>query len=223
MADEKMNADPSWGTFVTYMAMMVAFWFLVSKISVPHQSFYRILAHECRTQLTAAVGLTPGLDSNVTTAQGLDIKVLFADEASTKRVYLWAVPYCLVWGVVVVLLVKFLNKLPDWLKRHGKAIGFTFLLAIFSAIIFQSTWKLEYRAQLVQTMRGKDLPPQNDWDFGQATALMIWLVVVPEPLAVLTVICTCRPLSEIPKVLTDVREMEEPPSCNIRKEYCGRG
>jgi hypothetical protein len=153
-----------------------------------------MLAHGCRTQPTAAVGLTPGLNSNVTTAQGLDIKPYFGDEVSAKQAFLRVLPYYLVCGVVFVLLVIFKNKLPGWLRRHGKATGWTFLQAFFSGGIFLNAWRLGYQAQLVRMMRGEDLPPQNDWDFGQTTALMIWLLVALE---LLTVIRKSRPLSEI--------------------------
>jgi len=62
-------------------------------------------------------------------------------------------------------------------EKHGTAISFAFILAVLSPGIFLINLKLGYQAQLVRRMRGKDLPPQNDWDFGQIAALMIWLLV----------------------------------------------
>lgn len=88
----------------------------------------------------------------------------------------------------------FKNRSTGWLKKHGPAIGFAFILAVLSPGVPPTNWNLGYQAQLVRRMRGKDLPLQNDWDFGQTVALMIWLLVAWE---LLTVIRKSRTLCEI--------------------------
>jgi len=65
------------------------------------------------------------------------------------------------------------------------AIGYAIFLAFYSAIIILNTWKFEHQVELVRMMNRQDLPPQNDWDFGQTTALMIWFPVAWELLTLI--------------------------------------
>jgi len=130
-----------------------------------------------------AVGLMPRLVTNVSSARGVGLKLLLGEE--TKGLYLWMIPFILVPCVMAVLFVRFKNKLPNWLSRHGMAIGYAIFLAFYSAIIILNTWKFEHQVELVRMMNRQDLPPQNDWDFGQTTALMIWFPVAWELLTLI--------------------------------------
>lgn len=74
IVNQQINSDPSMGTFFAYMAMIGSHWFLMSEHPIPHEKFYRTLTHACHTQAAAAVGLTPSYNSDMTTAQGLDVR-----------------------------------------------------------------------------------------------------------------------------------------------------
>jgi hypothetical protein len=175
-ADEEINSNPLPSAYWVYLAMIFVQWYLSSKVSVPHQKFYRILDHECPR-----------------TAQGLDIKPYFGDGESGEQFYLMVLPFCLVAMAGPLLFLTFKNKLPGWLRKHGGAIAWTFMVMVFAGGIVVHTRRVGDQMQLVRMMRRKDLPSRNDWDFGQSTALIIWLLVASEPL---TFIRKSRPLSE---------------------------
>ncbi|CZR66852.1 uncharacterized protein PAC_16753 [Phialocephala subalpina] len=167
IADKEMNSNPLLSTQLAYLAMTFAHLYLSFKVSVPHQSFYRILDHECPR-----------------TAQGLEIKPYFGTgESAGKQFYLLVWPFGLAAGAGPLFFLRFKNELPGWLRRHGGAIGWTLIMMVFAGGIMLNNRRVGDQTQLVRMMRRKDLPSQNDWDFGQSTALMIWLLVASEPLA----------------------------------------
>lgn len=166
-------------------------WYLGSKTSVPNQNFYKMLANGCQTRAPAEVELSTTFDSFVPIAGQFDIQNYLGGKpsASGKHSLWWLLPFYLITGIVIVLCVLYGKRLPSWLKKHGEPFCWACTMAMFAGRVSIDCWRLGSQAQLVRVMKGKSLPPQNDWDFGQATAVMLWL---PVGSAILSLICKSR-------------------------------
>jgi hypothetical protein len=163
--DSKLNF--AWGFY--YAAIGVAQVATSYTIGLPDGtvSVYKKLAQECQNQHKLAhfagyIGSTSSSDSaikylGIGAAIGAGISVLGC---------ILAIPLAKLYKIRVAVI-------PQWLKRHGVGILLTVILLFYTSLVILDALMIEDFRTIWRKISG-DLFHDNEWGFGQTTAVLLW-------------------------------------------------